>query len=367
MKKIFHYFVLAFVTVLLGSQLFLYADSAGIRVKPTHIELNGTVEYQPSYASLNFYTSIPTFFNLSTTAFQIVKPWSTKASFTNISCDAANGLIKFKTDSHGTYKIAMRTSNKYTEGATVYFQTVRNYTSIVNKTFKQATQGPERNPILMNMSTTGSGATADIINSSTSTTFGTLFTNTTSNAKAVVAISNADGKYYMVNEGGTGTVRGFVVRATFGSIDTPKYLHIINSGYDGGGHHVKLRAYNAVLGRYTALTDGGSDYSDVGSLPSGTSPLWERKILFPVPYKNYVNSSKQTRIIFDHTDAGSSTHNFMMDKIAVQDALSSFYVEHTEIVSINDGDVLQMRIRTDTPGTDFYRYVSGLKIDKIGN
>lgn len=362
MKKLANGILLAIVTVIFSIPVFIWADSAGIRVKPGHIELDGTIGYNPSYASMNFYTTInPTFFNLSTTSFQTVKPFSTKSTFGNISASVSEGKVTFKAS--GTYKIVMRMSIKATQGATAQFQTIKNDSVVINKTLKRFGLGPYRDLTYANISTVG-GSTSDIISYADSGSIATM-ANVTSTQKIINAAKYSDTRYWHINEG-TGTP-GWLAKLTFSNVDSPDSVQVANTAYDGNAHRVKIKAYNVAFGRYTSLTNTGSDYLDGGALPDGATPLTRKDMSLPEPHRNYVNSNKQTKIQIHHIDTGSNTHDFELDQVRLVDGLDSFYLEHTEIASFAVNDTLKIRIATDIPGTEFYRYVTGLKIDRIGN
>lgn len=313
------------------------------------------------HVSFNYYTTTsPTFFNLSTTSFQELKPFATKSTFGNISGSATAGKVTFKAS--GTYKVTMRMSVRATQGATIQFQTIKNDSTVINKTIKKFGLGPFRDLAYANISTVG-GSTSDIISYSDSSTISTM-ANVTSTQKIIKAARYSDMSYWHINEG-TGTP-GWLAKITFSNVDSPEIIQVFNTAYDGNAHRVKIRAYNAVFGRYTSLTDAGSDYLDGGPLPNGSTPLTRKDMPLPEPHRNYVSSNKQTKIQVHHIDSGSAAHDFELDQVRLIDGLESFYLEHTEIASFAVNDTLKIRIATDKAGTEFYRYVTGLKIDKIG-
>lgn len=327
----------------------------------TYDNITGFDATKRIHASFNFYTTTsPTFLNLTTASFQELKPFAIKSTFGNISGSTTAGKVTFKAS--GTYKVTMRMSVRATQGATIQFQTIKNDTIIVNKTLKRFGLGPYRDLVYANISTVG-GSTSDIISYANSGTIA-IMTNVTSTQKIINAAKYSDMRYWHINEG-TGTP-GWLAKLTFSNVDSPDSIQVANTAYDGNAHRVKIQAYNAAFGRYTSLTNTGSDYLDGGALPDGATPLTRKDMVMPEPHRNYVNSNKQTKIQIHHIDTGSATHDFELDQVRLVEGLESFYLEHTEIASFVAGDTLKIRVATDKPGTEFYRYVTGLKIDKIG-
>ena len=364
MKKLLNGILYAFVAVLITTAGLIWADSAGINVKPSHVEVPNYFKANATYASFNFYTTTaPTYYNLSTVSFQRLKPFASfESSPAGITMDAPNGTVTFGPGTGGLYESTLRMSVKANEGTTIYYQTVKVDGTILNKTFRRMSQGPERDLTFLNISSVG-GSTQDVYESTNSSTYALRYTNFTSTQKAIAAAKHGDGIYYHVNEG-TATP-GFLIKGNFSYVDEPLRINIKNTGYDGSNHVVKVQAYNYDTAIWVNMTDNGSDYSDSGSLPGLPGEYTNREFDFPSPRKNYVqNGIVQTRI--NHTLSGSATHDFEIDQLTLSDGLDSYYMQHSEFIRVNDGDVISVRIGTDIPGTNFYGYVRGLKLQRIG-
>lgn len=318
----------------------------------TFDNITGYNKHRAAYASFNFYTtSSPTFLNLSTTTFQALKPFATSESSSNITTNATTGVATIGSGGEGLYKVLMRMSIRANEGSTVYFQTVKNGSVIVNRTLKKMGPGPMYHPTMINYS--GAGL------------YG-------SSASGIANTYTPDGVYYLINEGSGSP--GIVATATFNGINVPKRLICSNCQYDSSGaaHAVMAQIYMPVFGRYTGMTTKSyisgarDDFPNKSGDPltDPTLPFY-REFDVPTPLTNYALNG-QVKMRFRHSNNGSTGHSLFIDALHCQDALESYYLEHSEIVRLVDGDTIQIRIGTDTAGTTFYRYVTGLKLEKIG-
>lgn len=360
MKRVLHGIILAFIAVLIITQVKARANNAGVNVKPSRTELTGYGIYNQSYASMHLHTSVGQFYNLSTLSHQKIVNFSTSANSSDMTVDKTNGLITLGSNTAGVYLVTFHTSFKATEGAELSWYLKKNGTTI-HETSREMTAGPERFPTFINVS--GTSTALDITEYTTK-----IQTGVTNQTTLLNAVKMQDGRCIHIDEVSAQTTPAFVSNFKFGSVDSPKRIFTNAAAYAGHDTHiVKLSVLNTAFGRYTNISNVNRHYPDNGSstLPEKINSLYNRSWNIPEPNRNYKDSSGIVTARIIHTEDGANGGYFEIDKLGLQDALNSLVIEISEIVTLSAGDNISLWIHTDTIGTEYFSHGQGVELTKI--
>ena len=297
---------------------------------------SGFTNYSAEFGSLH-QENLEVTYNLST----LFQTWTSMNE-----SDSSSGIIasisthNITISPAGIYELFYHSSFQGTSGDEIEIAMFLNDTTIIDEIVRTQAKGAVHFPVFINLS---AGATFD--------TFST-----------VDRLFAADADLMTINEG-TGTP-GFLIEFVFTNVISPLEVEFDNVGYDGSiGHLVEAEIWNDTLSQWDDLRADTGDFPHTGSYGVTTAHL--RGYDIPEPNSDYVNGG-EVKIRLNHTSAGTGAHDMIFDKVFLTDGFSGAVVASKEILFLNDGDKISIKIKDGIDGIINIQHM-GLKINRLGN
>ena len=263
-----------------------------------------------------------------TTSFQTYTSFDTANNSSDMILSTGDGTVTIGAGSGGEYSIQADISVTAVGGVELEFGLFRNDTTELG-TFNRGVSGIHFHaPVLINLSSDTGGAAYNTHSS-------------------IENLEFSDSDDVWIDEASSGN-SPLIFDMTFDDeVLYPTAVEFHGVLYDGAAaHEVEALMWNYSTSVWVNMRSSTFDFPDSG----GTDPFryYDREFEVPFPRSSYVNmATNESKARMDHTSTGSPGHQIRIDKVHLHDEHGSAAVSTTRVITLTDGDVLSIKIKSD--------------------
>ncbi len=260
-----------------------------------------------------------------TTSFQTYTSYDTTNTSSDITASISNGTLTVGASSGGEYNIQVDIAVTAVGGPELEFGVFRNDTTEI-ASFTRGIRGVHHHPPVF-------------VHLSSNAVYDTYST--------VDRLQFTDSNEIWIDEASSGTSPLWFEMTFNDEVLYPTNVEFFGVLYDGSAsHEVEAKMWNYSTSAWVDMRATTFDFPD--SQGTDAFRYYDREFGTPEPVSSYVDiSTKESKVLIDHTSTGSPGHELRIDKVQLHDSHNSAAVSFNRILTVAGGSVISVKVKSD--------------------